>query len=85
MDGAKSIEILDFDNSDAPIERYAEPIAVERHGRVIGYYVPVKRDNALMRKAVEQHQRVIHELLDATGLTEDELAILLDPNQSFAK
>ncbi len=30
-----------------------EALAIEKHGEVIGYYIPVKRDEAARKKALE--------------------------------
>jgi hypothetical protein len=67
-----------------------EPLAIERHGEPIGYYFPVaveRRDpeaEAARRQRLQESiaalEKTIQEVLDRTGMTEDELADLFDPN-----
>ena len=52
-----------------------EALAIERHGEVIGYYIPVKRrDPEAAKKRLEQFEAALGDFLDKTGLSEDELA-----------
>jgi hypothetical protein len=56
-----------------------EPIAVERHGRPIGFYIPVKRaDDEEVREALDALDRAVKQVLEETGMTEDELVRALD-------
>jgi hypothetical protein len=68
-----------------------EPLAIERHGEPIGFYFPVtmeRRDpdaEAARRQRLQESiatlEETIKEVLDRTGMTEDELADLFDPNK----
>jgi hypothetical protein len=54
-------------------------IAVERHGHLLGFYIPVRRaseveQEALLRRADEAFAR----LREESGMSEDELAATLD-------
>ena len=51
-----------------------EVLAVEKHGEVIGYYIPVKRDEAARKAALEAFEAKLASFLEETGLSEDELA-----------
>jgi len=53
-----------------------EPVAVNRHGKVIGFYIPLRRDE--VRHAVAQLGKAVEQVIDETGLGEDELAGLFD-------
>lgn len=61
-----------------------EPLAVRRHGRVLGFYVPVrqKSDTEELRAALREAQEGLEELRRATGLSEEELVEELVPNTS---
>ena len=50
-----------------------EALAIEKHGEVIGYYIPVKRGE-LARRALEAFEEKLEVFLEETGLSEDELA-----------
>lgn len=55
-----------------------DPIAVTKHDRVIGVYVPFKRDEEQVRRALGQFGATIERILQETGMTEDELADIFD-------
>jgi len=61
-----------------------EPLAVRRHGRVLGFYVPVrqKSDTEELRVALREAQEGLVELRGATGLSEEELVEELVPDTS---
>jgi hypothetical protein len=54
-------------------------LVVERHGRPIGFYIPAaaRRDEEL-REALKRLEQVVEEVLDQTGLTEEELSQAFD-------
>lgn len=57
----------------------SEPIVIERHGQVLGIYVPVQQvDRAKAEAAFNEFQAVIEEILRQTGMTREELANELD-------
>jgi hypothetical protein len=62
-----------------------EPLAIERHGKPVGYYIPAPPDVASssasdeeFRQAVDRFEEAVQRILDATGMTREELADLLD-------
>lgn len=59
-----------------------EPLAVRRHGRVLGFYVPVKRksDTEELRAALREAKEGLEDLRRATGLSEEELVEELAPD-----
>ena len=61
-----------------------EPLAVRRHGRVLGFYVPVrqKSDTEELRAALREAQEGLVELRRVTGLSEEELVEELVPDTS---
>lgn len=59
-----------------------EALAVSRHGRVIGYYLPVKkRDEEKLRSAMLDARESLEELRRETGLSEEELVEELVPDK----
>jgi antitoxin (DNA-binding transcriptional repressor) of toxin-antitoxin stability system len=53
----------------------SEPIVIERHGQVLGIYVPVQRiDRAKAAEALEQFHAVIDRIVRESDITREELA-----------
>lgn len=49
------------------------PVAITRHGDTVGYYLPARKKRTdSERAALKEAATRWHEILDATGLTEDE-------------
>jgi hypothetical protein len=62
----------------------SDMLAVEKHGKLIGYYIPVlEKDVEQTRQALEALRAAVQRILDETGMTEDELADLFDLNKPF--
>lgn len=61
-----------------------EALEIERHGKPIGYYVPIrKRDEEELRAALERFQSAVDRVLAESGMTEEELSAALDLNRPF--
>ncbi|MGI9155183.1 MAG: hypothetical protein ACR2FG_00885 [Marmoricola sp.] len=56
----------------------SDPVAVSKHGRVIGFYLPLKRDDDEVRRAVAKLGETVGQVLSESGLSEDELVALFD-------
>jgi hypothetical protein len=57
----------------------SEPIVIERHGQVLGIYLPVKPiDREKVEAAYNEFQATLEEVLRQTGMTREELANELD-------
>lgn len=63
----------------------SDPVAVSKHGRVIGFYVPLERDENEVRHALAKLSETVEQVLDETGLSEDELAGLVDLRRQHAQ
>jgi len=63
----------------------SDPIAVSKHGRVIGFYIPLQRDEDEVRRAVAKLGDTVGQVLEESGLSEDELAALLDLRRQHAR
>jgi hypothetical protein len=62
-----------------------EPLAIERHGKPVGYYLPAPPDGdapsvseEALRQSLARFEDAVQRILDATGMTREELADLLD-------
>jgi hypothetical protein len=78
----KSIEVSDFAEDIIDYLTGDEVLTILRHGEPVGYYIPaeVTTTPARNKRAIEELGETVQRILDRTGLTEDELVQLLDPN-----
>jgi antitoxin (DNA-binding transcriptional repressor) of toxin-antitoxin stability system len=53
-----------------------ETMLIERHGHPVGYFVPIKHKQEAADAAMQRLAEAIEQVLDETGLSEDELAAL---------
>jgi antitoxin (DNA-binding transcriptional repressor) of toxin-antitoxin stability system len=81
MTAMKSVGVREFRDHATTYLSGREPIAINKHGRTIGYYIPAKRDEAAARAAVDRLHETVERILNETGMTEDELADLFDLNK----
>jgi hypothetical protein len=79
----KNVGVREFRDHATKYLAGPETVAVNRHGRVIGFYIPLKRDEDEVRRAVAQLGQAVERVLDETGMTEDELASLFDMRKPF--
>lgn len=70
----KSVGVRDFRDHATKYLAGAEPFAVERHGKVIGLYFPVRADKEEARRALDRIEVSVEELLARTGMTPEEFA-----------
>ena len=56
----------------------AEPIAITHHGRVIGFYVRVPRDQEETDRALERLAKTVEQIRRETRMSEEELSDLFD-------
>jgi hypothetical protein len=87
----RRVALRDFAENPMKFLEGSEQVAVEQYGEPIGYYFPVaeeRRDpeeEAARRKRLDESiarlETTIQKILDETGMTEDELADLFDPNK----
>jgi uncharacterized hydantoinase/oxoprolinase family protein len=59
----------------------SDSIAVTKNGHIIGIYLPMKRDQERVRRAVDKLETTVNQILEETGMTEDELADIFDINK----
>ena len=78
MTSLKNVGVREFRDHATAFLSGTDPIAVSKHGQVIGFYIPVERDREQATRAIEQLGRTVEQLLEDTGMSEDQLAELLD-------
>jgi hypothetical protein len=74
----KSVGVREFRDHATTYLSGTDPIAINKHGRVIGFYVPLERDEHEVRRAIARLGESVGTVLEETGLTEDELAALFE-------
>jgi antitoxin (DNA-binding transcriptional repressor) of toxin-antitoxin stability system len=74
----RQIGIREFRDRATQYLAGAEPIAISRHGRVIGFYVPVPLDREETDRALQRLAETVERIRQRTGMSEDELANLFD-------
>ncbi len=84
MSSMKNIGVREFRDHATKYLAGPEPVAVNRHGKVIGFYIPLRRDEDEVRHAVAQLGKAVEQAIDETGLGEDELAGLFDTRRPFS-
>jgi antitoxin (DNA-binding transcriptional repressor) of toxin-antitoxin stability system len=79
----KSVGVREFrDHASAYLSGH-DPVAVSKHGQVIGFYIPVERNEDEVRRAVAKLGEVVGQVLHDTGMSEEELAGLLELRRSL--
>ena len=78
MTKLKNVGVREFRDHATSYLSGSDPIAVSKHGRVIGFYVPLQRDEDEVRRAVAKLGESVGQVLAESGLTEEELAGLFD-------
>ncbi len=78
----KRVGVREFRDHATQYLASGEVLAVERHGRAIGFYIPVSpAPEEERQRAVTQLGIAVERLLAESGLSEDELAAVLDRAQ----
>lgn len=73
----KHVGVREFKNKATHLFKDAEPIAIERHGKLIGFYIPVdseEDEDARVKAALSRLEGAVSRALEETGMTEDDLA-----------
>lgn len=78
MTEVKSVGVREFRDHATTYLSGSEPIAINKHGRVIGFYIPLERDDTEVARAVAHLGSVVEDIVAGTGLSEDDLATMLN-------
>ena len=79
----KSVGVREFRDHATTYLSGPDPVAVSKHGHVIGFYIPIERDEDEVRRAVVGLGEAVGQVLQETGMSEEELAGLLDQRQAL--
>jgi len=79
MLSVKNVGVREFRNNASAYLSGPDVVAVNRHGKVVGFYIPIERDEDEVRRAVVKLGATVEKVLEETGMTEDELALLFTP------
>lgn len=85
MSKLRNVGVREFRNNASAYLSGSEPIAVNRHGKVIGFYIPIERDEDEILRAVAKLGSTVEKVLDESGMNEEELAQLLDLRQPMSE
>jgi hypothetical protein len=78
MANLKSVGVREFRDHATAYLSGSDPVAVSKHGRVIGFYIPLERNEDEVRHGVAKLGQTVQRILHETGMSEDELAELFD-------
>lgn len=78
MANLKNVGVREFRDHATTYLSGPDPVAVSKHGRVIGFYIPLDRDEDEGRRALAKLGETVGQVLNETGLTEEELAGLIE-------
>jgi hypothetical protein len=74
----KEVGVKDFRDHATAYLSGGEPLAVSKHGHVIGFYLPVKRDQERINRAVDKLAETVGKVREDTGMSEEEFAEFFD-------
>ncbi|MGI8648491.1 MAG: hypothetical protein DLM55_04140 [Acidimicrobiales bacterium] len=78
MTMVKNVGVRDFRDHATHYLSGTTPVAVSKHGRVIGFYLPLQRDESEVTRALAQLGEVVKQAIENSGLSENEFAALFD-------
>jgi antitoxin (DNA-binding transcriptional repressor) of toxin-antitoxin stability system len=81
----KTVGVREFRDHATTYLSGSDPVAVSKHGRVVGFYIPLQRDEDEVPRALARLGEAVSQVLDETGLSEEELAQMFDLRQRHAE
>ena len=72
----RKVGIKEFRDNATKLLAAGETMLVERHGRPVGYFIPVKQKGAEADEAAARLAEVLERAVNESGLSENELAEL---------
>jgi antitoxin (DNA-binding transcriptional repressor) of toxin-antitoxin stability system len=80
----KRVGVREFRDRATKYLLSGEAITVERHGKPIGYYIPIRPvDEEKGRQALERFRQAVDDVLANSDLDEETLAAVFDLNRPF--
>ena len=78
----KSVGIREFRDKASQYLASTEVLAVKRHGKLIGFYLPVAQsDEVEIAQALQRLEQTVETALKESGFNEDDLSRALDLSQ----
>ncbi len=75
----RSVSIREFRDKASHYFASSEVLAVKRHGKLVGFYIPVKEtDNQEVQRAIKRLGQTVESVLAESGLDEETLSCALD-------
>lgn len=74
----KTVGVREFRDHATTYLSGSDPVAVSKHGRVVGFYIPLERDEDEVRRALARLGETVGQVLEETGLSEEDLAQMFD-------
>jgi antitoxin (DNA-binding transcriptional repressor) of toxin-antitoxin stability system len=68
------VGIREFKDKATTLLASGETLIVERHGKTVGFYIPIEaKDRKAGQAALEHIENIINGILERTGMTEEDL------------
>lgn len=82
----KRVGVREFKEEATALINAAEPLVIEKHGTPVGFYIPLTvkdKTGPEAKAAVERLDAIVADILERTGMTEDEFVAELtgDPQR----
>ena len=75
----KSVGIREFRDKASHYLASSEVIAVKRHGKLVGFYIPLKEtDDEEVQRAIKRLAKTVESAIALSGLDEEALSRALD-------
>jgi hypothetical protein len=75
----EAVGIKEFKNKATQYLRAEKPVAIERHSKFVGFYIPVtEHDEEKIKKSLKKFEKVLKKALNETGLSEEAFADLVN-------
>jgi hypothetical protein len=78
MGKMRNVGVREFRDHATAYLSGSDPVAISKHGKVIGFYIPVQRDEGEVERALARLGDAVSQVLSETGLSEEELAGMFD-------
>jgi len=74
----KSIGIREFRDKASHYLASSEVLAVKRHGKLVGFYIPVKESDEEVQRAIQRLGQTVERVIAESSLDEETLSRALD-------
>ncbi|MEM9273915.1 MAG: hypothetical protein AAGA80_13245 [Cyanobacteria bacterium P01_F01_bin.143] len=79
----KSVGIREFRDQASKYLSNGETLAVKRHGKLVGFYIPVEQSEEIeIEQALQKLNQTIEKAMAETGMDENALANAFDLSQA---